>query len=107
MGVADVKSQPFANSPFRTCRLVCSSSWNHSTNPICRRMPAGYAICPRTNLHYMRGVTSKSPAAENLIEDKAAIAEIVRTTRTVAVVGMKDERDAEAAAFEIPRVVAA
>ena len=47
------------------------------------------------------------PAHPNLIEDEPSLAEIVRTTRTIAVVGMKDENDPEAAAFEVPRSIAA
>lgn len=41
----------------------------------------------------------------NLIESEAALEAMVRAARTVAVVGMKDERDAEAPAYEIPKVV--
>lgn len=42
-----------------------------------------------------------------LIDDEAGLAAIVRAMRTVAVVGMKDERDAGAPAYSIPKVVQA
>lgn len=38
-----------------------------------------------------------------IVETESELAEIVRAARTVAVVGMKDERDADAAAHAIPR----
>ena len=41
----------------------------------------------------------------NIIESEDALAEIVRTMRTVAVVGMKDEKRADAAAHAIPRML--
>jgi uncharacterized protein len=42
-----------------------------------------------------------------IVESEAELAQIVRNARTVAVVGMKDERDAEAPAHTIPRVMQA
>jgi uncharacterized protein len=41
----------------------------------------------------------------NIVEDEATLGEIVRGMRTVAVVGMKDERRAEEAAFAIPALL--
>ncbi len=43
--------------------------------------------------------------ARNLIEDEARIAEIVRTARRVAVLGMKTERQADQAAYYVPAFV--
>ncbi len=41
----------------------------------------------------------------NVIETEAELAEIVRSARTVAVLGMKDESDAGAAAYRIPVIL--
>jgi predicted CoA-binding protein len=41
----------------------------------------------------------------NVVESEDILAEIVRAMRTVAVVGMKDERRADAAAHAIPRML--
>ena len=43
----------------------------------------------------------------NIVEDEATLGEIVRGMRTVAVVGMKDERRADEAAFAIPALLQA
>ncbi len=43
----------------------------------------------------------------NIIEDEGTLGEIVRGMKTVAVVGMKDERRADEAAFAIPALVQA
>lgn len=40
-----------------------------------------------------------------VIEDEAELADLVRAARTVAVVGMKDESDADAPAHAIPRAM--
>ena len=40
-----------------------------------------------------------------VVESDAEIAGIVRAVRTVAVIGMKDERDPEAAAYRIPKAL--
>ena len=39
------------------------------------------------------------------VEDEAGLAEIVRSMRTVAVVGMKDEEPGDQPAFQIPRMM--
>jgi predicted CoA-binding protein len=44
---------------------------------------------------------------ENLIEQEEDLARIVRDARTVAVVGMKDGTDADAASFTIPKALKA
>ncbi len=41
----------------------------------------------------------------NVIETEAELAEIVRSARTVAVLGMKDESDAGVAAYRIPVIL--
>jgi predicted CoA-binding protein len=46
-------------------------------------------------------------AHPKVVEDEARIAEIVRTSRTVAVVGMKDEREPTVPAFQVPHQLAA
>jgi len=45
-------------------------------------------------------------AEQNLIEDDAGIAELVRTARRVAVLGMKTERQAGQPAFYVPAFLA-
>lgn len=40
-----------------------------------------------------------------VVEDDAGIAEIVRSMRTVAVIGMRDESAADAAAYRIPKAL--
>jgi uncharacterized protein len=42
-----------------------------------------------------------------LDENEAGAADIVKTSRVIAVVGMKDETEPDAAAFEVPRTVQA
>ena len=44
---------------------------------------------------------------ENLIDQEDDLARIVRSARTVAVVGMKDGSDADAPAFSIPKMLKA
>jgi hypothetical protein len=43
-------------------------------------------------------------AHPNIVETEEALEEIVRSTRSVAVIGMKDETEPDVPAFEIPRV---
>jgi len=43
-------------------------------------------------------------AHPNIVESEEALAEILRATKTVAVVGMKDETEPDVPAFQIPRV---
>jgi uncharacterized protein len=43
----------------------------------------------------------------NIVESEAALSAIVRAARVVAVVGMKDENEADAAAFTVPRALVA
>ena len=42
---------------------------------------------------------------ENLVEDEGRIAEIVRTARTVAVLGIKTERQSDRPAFYVPAYI--